>query len=102
MGIVGVWLAVIGYAVAYTGIGHFQGDPNASLLASLGYAPSAQQQAQAAANAASPLAIFGDIFGSLLTPGQTLWNLISGIGQPSTTTGATTTTAGSSPGSLLV
>lgn len=99
MGIIGVWLAVFGYTIAYTGIAHFAGTPNAGILASLGYGPTPAQQAAAAKQAVSPLSIFGDLVGTTLDPGLFLWNLITGH---SATTSATTTTTGSSPGSLLV
>ena len=104
MGIVGVWVTVLGYALAYTGVGHFQGNPNAGFLASLGYGPTAAQQAAAAAQATSPLSIFGNILGNVLNPGGALWQLISGGGQNIVTpTAATTTTPSSSAaGTLLV
>jgi hypothetical protein len=81
--LVGAWMAVIGYALAYTGVGHFTGQSNVGFLQSLGYGPTPAQQAQqAAANAAAQMSPLGIIWQSILgviNPAAALGNAITNI-----------------------
>lgn len=96
--LVGAWMAVIGYALAYTGVQHFGGAPNASFLGSLGYGPTpAAQAAQAAQAAANPLNI---IWNLIFNP---LGNLVSGVQNitGNAQTSSAQTPSASSPGAFL-
>jgi hypothetical protein len=110
MGIVGVWVTVLGYALTYTGVQHFQGNPNAGFLASLGYGPTAaQQQAQQAQQQLNQLSIPSLIWDAL-NPAALLQNAIAhifsgGHSVPTTnaaTVSSTTPPPANAPGAMLV